>query len=282
MNLFTFKGLGAFLFWIVAPLLMGWWAAHEIYPKPAVGIISLQFDIWAGSADLVMRQIEEAKQDPRIKAIVLHIDSPGGEVVPTQAMYAEILALRQDMPVVGYINNVAASGGFYLAMATDPIYAQPSSIIGNVGVWSIVFPDLGINDLVLASGPFKLTATNQDETVREIDGIKQEFLATVNTRRGKRLKMTRPELSQGLAYAGREALKLGLIDALGSRSEAVKKAADMAGLAHYDSVDLQKLVFEQLLEEGFFLESWIGAADPQTGKRDLPPDIYLLYDKMWR
>ncbi len=282
MKLLTFKGLGAFLFWIVAPLIIGGWAAQELYPKPAVGIITLQFDIWAGSADLVIRQIEEARKDSRIQAVVLHIDSPGGVVVPTQAMYAEVLDLRQDKPVVGYINHLAASGGFYLAMAAEPLYAQPSSIIGNVGVWSLVFPDLGVTDLLLASGPFKLTATNQENTLRDIDGIKQEFLATVLTQRGDRLNMTAAELSQGLAYAGREALKLGLIDHLGSRSEAVKQAAEMAGLVDYEIIDLEQRIFEQWLEENFFFEPWVGAADPMTGKRALPPGIYLLYDKMWR
>ncbi|MCP4357063.1 MAG: hypothetical protein GY796_03475, partial [Chloroflexi bacterium] len=171
------KMLGNLLVWIALPLVLGWWLATTRIPQPAVGIIHLESDIWAGSAQLVKMQIDEARTDPQIKAIVLVIDSPGGEVAPTQDMFMEILSLREVMPVVGSINSMAASGGFYLAMASEPIYAKPNSTIGNVGVWGFVPSDIGVNEVVLASGPFKLTADNSDEFLRNIEAIKQEFIA---------------------------------------------------------------------------------------------------------
>lgn len=281
----TFRNLLLFVFVVIAPLSIGWWVAEEAIPQPAVGIVTMNTDIWLGSANIMMKQIEKARLDERIKAVVLRIDSPGGAVVPTQELYMEMQNLRHDMPVVGLINTVAASGGFYLAMGADPIYAKPSSMVGNVGVWSVVPPEMGVNDKVIASGPFKLSASNRDEFMRQIEGIKQEFLATVYSQRGERVTISRAELSQGLAYPGRDALNYGLIDGLGSQTNAIEKAAELAGLRDYEVIDLQEIVFDELFTEQMplFLQPWdenpwFGAANPLTGERYLPPGVYLLYD----
>lgn len=276
---FGFRALGSFLLWVVAPLLVGVWLAQSQVPQPAVGIIRLNTDIWAGSAELVMAQIAEARRDPSIKAVVVQLDSPGGEVAATQVLYLELQNLRREMPVVSSIDGVAASGAFYVAMATDPIYAKPSSTVGNVGVWGFVPPDLGVDEVILASGPFKLTASNRDEFVRWIEGVKQEFVATVFSQRGERLDISRENLSQGLAYSGRDSQRLGLIDHLGSQTEAVRTAAAQAGIAHYQVINLEARVIEEFVEENEeALEPWVGAADPVTGRRILPPGAYLLYD----
>lgn len=275
------RGIGNIFLVIVLPLLLGWIISIYAMPKPAVGVIRLNGDIWAGSAELLKVQIEEARKDPNIRAIVVQIASGGGEVVASQTMYFELQNLRKEMPVVGSIDVVAASGAYYAAMAVDPIFAKPSSIIGNVGVWSFAPPDLAINDVILASGPFKLTASSRDDFVHEIDLIKQEFLETVYSQRADRLNLTRAELSQGLAYKGRQAQLLGMIDELGSQTDAIEYAAAAAGLRTYDVVDLQVRAIETILERGFFIsdfEEWDGAADPVTGKRKLDPGIYLLYD----
>jgi protease-4 len=272
----SFRTVGSVLLFGLAPLLVGLWLAQMLVPQPAVGIIRLNTDIYAESADLVLAQIEEARADPSIRAVVLKIDSPGGEVAATQVLYLELQS--REVPVVGSIDGVAASGAFYTAMATDPIYAKPSSTVGNVGVWGFIPPDLGVNEVILASGPFKLTASNRDEFLRWIEGIRLEFLETVFSQRGERLNVSRVELSQGLAYQGREAARLGLIDGLGSESEAIRAAAQQAGIAHYQVIDLQERVIDELLEEESELEPWVGAADPLTGRRILPPGAYLLYD----
>jgi protease-4 len=275
--------LGNIVLWVVVPLLIGWWLASIVFPKPAVGLIRLNMPIWFLSADLVMSQIEAAREDPGIKAVVVQIDSGGGEVVASQTLYLELQKLREEMPVVGSIDNVAASGAYYAAMATDPVYAKPSSIVGNVGVWAMAPPDLAVNDVVLASGPFKMTASNRAEFLRELEGIKQEFLAAVFTQREDRLKLTPAELSQGLAYSGREAARLGLIDQVGSQTEAIATAAELAGIENYEVVDLQARVFADFLANNpYFMESWYGQADPITGERNLPPGIYLLYDHQLR
>ena len=98
-------------FFLLLFLAVGALAASYLVPRPAVGVIRLEYDIWAGSVQFVIDQIEEARLDPQVKAILLHIDSPGGEVAASQSLYLELLALRKEMPVVGSIESMAASGG---------------------------------------------------------------------------------------------------------------------------------------------------------------------------
>ncbi|HNT76735.1 MAG TPA: S49 family peptidase [Anaerolineae bacterium] len=266
---------------LVSACLAAW-----LIPRPAVGIIRVNIDIFAtgtdysfGSMELFQAEIDRARQDRRIKAVVVQFDSPGGEVVASQTLYLELQALRRSMPVVGAINTMAASGAYYAAMATEPLYARPSSSVGNVGVWGYFPDDLAVNDVILASGPFKLSGSNRDEFLREIEGIKQEFIATVTSQRGERLQITSVDLSQGLMYPGREALNLGLVDRLGTQSDAVAEAARQAGIAHYEVIDLEAAVINAYFQnESLFLHPWAGAADPATGKRTVPPGIYLLYD----
>jgi len=264
---------------VVAPLLVGLWLAQAVVAQPAVGIIRLNTDIWPESAALVIAQIEEARNEPSIRAVVVELDSPGGEVAASQSLYLELQTLRREMPVVASIDGMAASGAYYVAMATDPIFAKPSSTVGNVGAWGFVPPDLGVTEVILASGPFKLTASNRDEFLRWIEEIRQEFVETVFSQRGERINISRVELSQGLAYPGRDAVRLGLIDHVGSGSEAVRAAARQAGITHYQVIDLEARVVEELVgEDESGLEPWVGAADPETGRRVLPPGAYLLYD----
>jgi len=265
---------------VAIPLAGGFFISRRMIPSPAVGVIRLNVEIYGFSAEFLNQQINEARANPRIKAVVVQIDSPGGEVTATQTIFLELQKLRREMPVVGSIDSIAASGAFYAAMATDPVYAKPSSTVGNVGVWGYFPSEIGVNDVVLASGPFKLTASNTEEFLRGIESIKQEFLATVISQRGARLKISDVDLSQGLAYSGRESLDLGLIDALGSQTEAIEKAAKLAGIANYHVIDLEAAVITEYYSEVNPLLSnfWIAKADPLTRQRDLPPGAYLLYD----
>lgn len=302
-----FKPIFTLVFWVLLPLGIGLWLSSQYVAAPAVGLIHLETDIWAGSAEFFKMQLAEVRADDRVKAVVVIIDSPGGEVAPTQDMYFELVSLQQQMPVVGSINSIAASGGYYLSLATDPVYAKPNSTVGNVGVWGFVPSNIGVNEVVLASGPFKLTASNNDEFLRNIERIKQEFLQSTANGRGDRLVISLSELSQGLAYSGRTAVEFGMIDHLGSQTDAIAMAAELAGIQNYDVIDMQTVILDRLFEESasavrpgyeqpkqaefvdplmapdnpvspWFLAPWLAAADPATGLRALPPGVYLLYD----
>ncbi|MBN2005655.1 MAG: S49 family peptidase [Anaerolineae bacterium] len=266
-----------------------WGIACWVVPRPAVGIIKVNTDIWStgtdydfGSTELLLAEIEQARANPRIKAVVVQFDSPGGEVVASQSLFLELQALRREMPVVGSINTMAASGAYYAVLATDPIYARPSSSVGNIGVWGYTPSDLALNDFILASGPFKLTGSNRDTFLREIEEIKEEFLATVVSQRGERLQITPNEISQGLIYSGRDAVRLGLVDKIGPQTDAIAEAARQAGIAHYEVLDLEQEIIDTYFESSSGFLKWEGAADPMNGERALPPGIYMLYDARLR
>lgn len=276
---YTNKAVWALILWVAAPLTFGIYLSNLAIPQPAVGVINLDTGISSFTADFVAQQIEIASKDPSIKAVVIEIDTPGGSVVPTQDLYYLLLELRKTKPVVAAIDGLAASGGYYLAMATDPIYAKPSSTVGNIGVWGYIPRDLAVNDIILASGPFKLTASNQAEFVREIESIKREFLETVKAGRGDRLQMKDHEVLTGLAYSGREAVELGMIDYLGSTDDAIAKAAELAGIKNYRVIDLERVLLERIFgDSNPFFEKWVYSKNPISDGFDLPSGAYMLYD----
>ncbi len=287
-----FRILFPYLLWALAFIVViggSWGASRLLIPRPAVGIIKVNTDIWAtgtdynfGSMELFQAEIDLARNNPRIKAVVVQFDSPGGEVVASQSLFLELQALRREKPVVGSINTVAASGAYYAVLATDPIYAKPSSSVGNIGVWGYAPSDLALNDFILASGPFKLTGSNRETFLREIEGIKKEFLATVVSQRGDRLQITPTEISQGLIYSGRDALRLGLVDEIGPQTDAIAAAARQAGIAHYEVLDLEQQIIDTYAQSSSGFLEWGGAADPKSGERALPPGIYMLYDARLR
>ena len=261
----------------IALIGLTWGLSGRLVPRPAVGIVNVSGTIWAGSLEWYRAQMEIAQEDPRVKALVIQIDSPGGGVASSQALYLELLALRRTMPVVISIDSMAASGGYYAALAGDPIYAKPSSSVGNIGAWAQIPPESTVNDNILRTGPFKQTGSNRTEFEQSLQAVKAEFVATVLTQRGDRLQLSAAEISQGLIYEGREAAGLGLIDAVGSRSEAVEVAAEQAGLAHYRVVDLA----ERARDEMNLSEDEISARESAltfTNAVSQTHEIFLLYD----
>lgn len=261
----------------IALIGLTWGLSGRLVPRPAVGIVNVSGTIWAGSLEWYRAQMEIAQEDPRVKALVIQIDSPGGGVASSQALYLELLVLRRTMPVVISIDSMAASGGYYAALAGDPIYAKPSSSVGNIGAWAQIPPESTVNDNILRTGPFKQTGSNRTEFEQSLQAVKAEFVATVLTQRGDRLQLSAAEISQGLIYEGREAAGLGLIDAVGSRSEAVEVAAEQAGLAHYRVVDLA----ERARDEMNLSEDEISARESAltfTNAVSQTHEIFLLYD----
>ena len=99
-----------------------------------VGLINLNTSIDAYSAKDLITQIDYARTHPEVRAVILVLDSPGGTVADTEAVYLEILKLRKTKPVVASINSMAASGAYYLTVGTDYAFAKPTSLVGNIGV----------------------------------------------------------------------------------------------------------------------------------------------------
>jgi protease-4 len=195
----------------------------------------------------VFERLERAAADPWVKAVVLRLDTPGGEVTASDIVYHEILRFKErtGLPVVGLMMSVAASGGYYIASACDFIVAHPSTLTGSIGVIS-VFPSVealmskvGVKVNVIKSGPAKDSGSPfrdmTDDEKKLFQGIIDEyyegFLAVVA--KGRKGKVPAGELrtiADGRVYTGPQALKLGLVDAVGYFEDAFAKARDLASL----------------------------------------------------
>jgi protease-4 len=195
----------------------------------------------------VFERLERAAADPEVKAVLLRLDTPGGEVTASDIVYHEILRFKErtGKPVVGLMMSVAASGGYYIASACDFLVAHPSTLTGSIGVISI-FPNVealmgkvGVKVNVIKSGPAKDSGSPfRDMTEDEkrifqgiIDEYYGDFLAVVE--KGRKGKVTPAELrtiADGRVYTATQALKLGLIDAVGYFDDAFAKVRELASL----------------------------------------------------
>ncbi len=183
--------------------------------------------------------LKYAKENKSIRAVVLEIDSPGGSAFACEEIYMEAIKLRREKPVVACIDGGGLSGAYYIATASNYIYAKPASFVGSIGVVAILPEPAELDENLIVTGPFK-RAISRKEFIYEVETIKEVFLSNVIKQREDRLKIGREELSTGNSYVGIEALKSGLIDEIGSREDAIEKAAQYAHIANYEIIDLNK------------------------------------------
>lgn len=263
------RGLRSWVFLVLAALIVGGLVSYLlmpiVIPRPSVGIIRVSgwyLDEW--TAPRVVEMLRYAEQDDAIKAVVLEIDTPGGWAVSTEEIYWNILRLREKKPVVAYINLIGASGGYYISVASNYIYAKPTSMIGSVGasVWlprrEEIYEDL------IWTGPFKDTGSSRRDAVNRLEMLRQSFLAAVVSQRGERLDISEEELSKAAIYSGIEGIRYGLVDDIGSSSDAIEKAAELAGIRRYELININK--------ELGLLRPWYG--DLSAQESSLSPHRY--------
>ncbi|ADE40516.1 S49 family peptidase [Candidatus Puniceispirillum marinum] len=207
--------------------------------KPVVPVVRLGGVIAASgsgmrrgiSLETVEPQLKKAFSIKRAKAVALIINSPGGSPVQSSLIGRRIrdLAKRADVPVLAFCEDVAASGGYWLAASADEIYADPASIIGSIGVVSAGFgfdkaiKKIGVDRRVHTAGESKMILDpfqpEQSEEVERLKALQAEihtqFIAHIENRRGAKLKGDRAELFSGAFWTGETAVKLGLVDAVG-------------------------------------------------------------------
>lgn len=264
------------LLWFIAPLVLGSIVASRI-PSPVIGLIILRDAIYAYTSETLIQQIRYAREHSSVSAVVLVLESPGGTVVHTEAVYLELLALREKKPLVVSIDGMAASGDYYLTAAAGYAFAKPTSMVGNIGVIGTLPDSPVIFENIISTGPYKLWGSPRDTYMRQIETIKQAFYQVVQAGRGERLKADADVLLSGQIWPGNIALQLGLVDELGSESQAVEKAASLAGVRIYDVKDLYPLAIKQTSTVappyGFFAQSKDGTPLPYPREAG----IYLLY-----
>jgi protease-4 len=192
-----------------------------------------------------LEQIRGLRRDGSVKGFLVVINSPGGVVGPSQSVYRELKRLRDEvgLPVVAAIGGVGASGGYYVALGADSIYALPGSMTGSIGV-IMEFPQarglmdrIGIDVEVVksaefkdAGSPYRPLGTGEREVLQGlIQDVYAQFVDVVAEERSLPVEEAR-RLADGRVYSGRQALEAGLVDKIGNMNDALATAGRMAGL----------------------------------------------------
>lgn len=196
----------------------------------------------AVSSRRVLEQLERARRDRAVRAVIVELNTPGGSVVASAQIHDKLAQLRREgKPVVALMTEVAASGGYYVAAAADRIVADPSTLTGSIGV-IVVLPNLqefnrriGVRTVVFKSGRFKdMGNPDRPLTPEEaalfqgiVDEAYRRFVDVVA--QGRRMERARAlQLADGRVYTGSQAQRLGLVDVLGSFDQAVSEALQLA------------------------------------------------------
>ncbi len=215
---------------------------------PRVAIVELEGIIT--DVDDLVRELKAHRENPSVRAVVIRINSPGGVVAPTQELHDAILKTRQaGKPVVASLGSVAASGGYYTAVACDQIYANPGTLTGSIGVImqlanvEQLMKKVGVEYIVVKSGAFKdvgnmgRAMTPEERRVLQalLDDVHAQFIGAVAAGR----KLEREEVmrfADGRVFSGTQAKALKMVDALGGLEDAVLAAGKLAGLPSPPSV----------------------------------------------
>lgn len=233
-NIF-FKALVFLYLFVLLFYMLGWLGESKGRTGKHTALIEVVGVIEPGgevTADAVMGSLRDAYEDRGTQGIILRINSPGGSPVQAGIINDEIGRLRKlhpKIPVYAVVEDICASGGYYIAVAADKIYVDKASIIGSIGVlmdgygFTDAMKKLGVERRLMTAGenkamldPFSpVNPKHQAFAQSMLNEVHEQFKVTVRKGRGSRLKET-PEVFSGLFWSGEEGIKLGLADALGS------------------------------------------------------------------
>lgn len=200
----------------------------------SVAVVTLSGGIDGGNAASVVQRLERVRQDPSVDAVVLRVNSPGGSAPASETLYLAVKRTAARKPVVTSIDSMAASGAYYAAAPSDAIFAKPSSLVGSVGVFFVSPSPVPPLDELITTGPNKLTGADRREWAYKIESMRRAFSGAVVEGRGDRLELTAEELQYAKLYTGGEAVDNGLADGIGGLEDAIKRAAQLAGLARWN------------------------------------------------
>jgi len=216
-------------------------------------------------AQETLGELKKFSENPSVKAIVLRIDSPGGGVVPSQEIYDAVRRVRtkSNKAVIASMGSVAASGGYYIAAATDRIVANPGTLTGSIGVIMEManveglLQKIGVEGVVVKSGKYKDVGSPLRKMSDEERGLLQNVMDDVHKQfieavaEGRSLEVPEVQaLADGRIFTGRQAKDAKLVDELGNLDDAIQLAADVAGIEGEPKVIEQRRRFSirELLE----------------------------------
>jgi len=213
-------------------------------------------------SERLSKQIRKLREDEAIKAVVLRINSPGGSAMASNVILRELQLTREEKPVIVSMGNVAASGGYWIALGGNRIFAQPNTVTGSIGVFGVL-PNIqelanenGITWDAVATGDLAgLDTISRPKTEQElavyqdvVNQIYDQFIAKVAAARDLPQERV-AEIAQGRVWSGEDAQEIGLVDELGGLESAIAHAAEAAELG--DNWELQQYPKTNLFEEQF-------------------------------
>ncbi len=241
-------------------------------------------------SERISRELRRVRQDERVKAVVLRVNSPGGSALASDVIWREVDLLREEKPIVVSMGDVAASGGYYISAAADSIFAQPNTITGSIGVFGLI-PNmqglmndkLGLSFDEVKTGEYADFLINVDRPLsgeeeailqRSVNRVYDTFMKRVADGRDISVQQV-DSIGQGRVWTGEQALAIGLVDRLASLDEAVEAAAAMAKLEDY------RLVQYPAVKQPF--ENIMGTSTDKIStwftKRELKQH-YMIYEQM--
>lgn len=259
--------------------------------KDRIAVVYAVGDIVSGEgsdeqigSERISLAIRKAREDEKVKAVVLRVNSPGGSALASDVIWREVVLTKKVKPIIVSMGDLAASGGYYISAAADSIFAQPNTITGSIGVFGII-PNfqkffnnkLGITFDVVKTGKFAdLGSLDRPLTTEEEAIIQQSvnqiyFSFTQKVAEGRKKERSYIDsIGQGRVWTGAQALELGLVDRLGGIEDAIASAAKKAGITEYKLVSYPALKdpFKELLNDSgdqvslWFTKREMGTAFP--------------------
>ncbi len=249
-----FKSLTFIYLFVLMALAMDWIGAGAGSRGDHTALIDLQGEIGSSdnvNADSVVSSLQSAFEDKHTKGVILRINSPGGSPVQAGIINDEIKRQRKlhpDIPLYAVVEDICASGGYYIAVAADKIYVDKASIVGSIGVlldgfgFTGTMNKLGVERRLITAGenkaildPFSPTNPKHKEFAQELlNQIHQQFIAVVREGRGARLKET-PEMFSGLFWSGETSIKMGLADGIGNSEYVAREVIKQDNIVDFTS-----------------------------------------------
>ena len=226
-------------------------------------------------SDSFSRTLRKVKEDDNIEAVVLRIDSPGGDAIASDQMWREVNRLREEKPMVVSMSNLAASGGYYIAMAEAPVVAYPGTYTGSIGVFygkinmRGLYDKIGIKKEVITRGRFAAIDSDYHGFTDEERAKVRESMETIYHGFVERVAQSRSqewdeihELAQGRVWMGSQAEQNGLVDEIGGFDKAIEMAKEAAGIDEADKVTLVTYPAPKPLIEVLFEGDWLVRESP--------------------
>lgn len=255
----------------------------DLGPDTMIAVVYAEGEIVTGKgsegqigSDTYVETLRKLRENERVGAVVLRVNSPGGSALASDAIWREIVLLRKEKPVVVSMGNLAASGGYYISAGADRIFAQSNTITGSIGIFGLwlnmgdlLTDKLGITSDTVKTAPyadagniFRSMSPREEEVIQGyVNSGYQMFLEKVAQGRGLPVEEVH-KIAQGRVWSGSDALEIGLVDRIGGLNDAIAEAAGLAGIRDYytEIYPRQKKFLDKLsdmfgTETG--MESWL-------------------------